>query len=96
MARRGGDLEAFTAFCAGVTSAFLGWLVVHGLAALGALPQRLHGPLLLLVAAAGAGCAVAVYRTLRAPEAAQLVQDLESLRELKDRQDSKSRAASSS
>ncbi|MEU9128287.1 hypothetical protein AB0D08_09300 [Kitasatospora sp. NPDC048540] len=93
MARRGGELEAFIAFGAGGTAALALWLALRGAARLAGLPHR---GVLLVLSAAGAGCAVLVYRALRAPEAARQARDLSSLRQLKERQDSKSRAASSS
>ncbi len=96
MARRGGELEAFTAFCGGAVAAFLGWLGLQGLADLGVLPGPLHRHVALTVMVFGLGCTVVVYRALRASEATRLVQQLDSLKDLKGRQASKSRAASNS
>ncbi|MEV4613788.1 hypothetical protein AB0K43_14500 [Kitasatospora sp. NPDC049258] len=95
MARRGGELEAFIAYAAGGAMALLGRLAVRALVRLTGYGAP-RGGVLLALAAAGAGCAVLVYRALRAPEAARQAQELAVLRDLKDRQDSKSRAASSS
>lgn len=96
MARRGGELEAFTAFCGGVVVAGLSRLGLRGLARLGVLPGPLHDHPVASVLLVGLGCTVTVYRALRAPERARLGRELETLKGLKDRQDSKSRAARSS
>ncbi|MDH6577593.1 hypothetical protein [Kitasatospora sp. MAP5-34] len=97
MARRGGELEAFTAFCGGSVAAFLGWLGLLGLTKAGVLPGPVHRQVALTVGlVVGLGCTVGLYRALRASEATRLGQELARLKVLKNRQDSKSRAANNS
>ncbi|MER5637473.1 hypothetical protein ABT095_11010 [Kitasatospora sp. NPDC002227] len=91
MARRGGDLEAFTAFCLGGTAAFLSWLGCHGLAAAHALPEPLHGYSPLAAALIGLACTVTAYRTLRAPAPPEVQLQLTTLRTVKAAQDAKLR-----
>ncbi|AUG79157.1 hypothetical protein CFP65_4408 [Kitasatospora sp. MMS16-BH015] len=87
MARRGGDLEAFIAFCLGGTAAFLSWLGLHCLAEAEALPPPIQGHTALTVALIGLTCTVLAYRTLRTP--IQIGDQLAALRLLKETQRAK-------